>query len=298
VVRGAAAEALARLRTEAARDALIAAVATTAHPRARRSVVRALGQFRHDELAGATLARVVEHGDPSYCVEAEACLALGRARGARAGELLREAAKRDSFLDVIRSYAYRGLAESRDEDAIPLLVEGFRYGRISHGRRAALGALAELARGRRDLIEREAREQLEELLRDRDFRVQSSALEALAVLGDPASLAALDDVVTRELDGRLRRRAREIARDIGDARAPSAEVGSLRDEVERLRGDAARLRERLDRIDAVENGGPGAKPAARTKAARGGRKAPAPARAAARPGKKKPPARTPKRGRR
>jgi len=251
VVRAAAAEALGKLRSEAARDALIAAVATIAQPRARRAVVRALGQFRGDEMVEATLARVVEHGDPSYFVEAEACLALGRARSPRAGELLRQAATRESFNDVIRQYSYRGLAEAREETAIPFLLAGTQYGRVSHGRRAALAALADLARGRRDRAERDARERVEEILRDRDFRVQSSALEALGVFADPASVPALRDLVERELDGRLRRRAREILRDIGEARAPAAEIASVRDEVEKLRGETARLREQLERLEAA-----------------------------------------------
>jgi aminopeptidase N len=140
---------------------------------------------------------------------------------------------------------------ARDDSAIPFVVEGPAYGRVSHGRRAAVAALADLSRGRRDRIERESRERIEELLRDRDFRVQSAALESLAVLADPASLPALSDVIARELDGRLRRRAREIARDIREARSPAAEVGALRDELDKLRTETSRLRERLDRIDAL-----------------------------------------------
>jgi aminopeptidase N len=252
IVQAAAADALARLRGEQARDALIGAVATTGHPRARRAVVRGLGQFRGDEMVAATLARVVEHGDPSYFVEAEACLALGKTRSGRAGELLRAAAERESFLDVIRQHAYRGLAELRDDAAVPLLAAGTEYGRVPPGRRAAVAALAELARGRRDRVEREVRERSEELLRDRDFRVQFAALEALGALGDPASIAPMRDFLARELDGRLRRRAREIIRDIADGRTAVAEVAGLRDDVDRLRGETAVLRERLDRLNAAD----------------------------------------------
>jgi aminopeptidase N len=250
-VQAAAADALGKLRSDTARDALIAAVETTKHPRARRSVVRALGQFRGDEKAGAALAEVVERGDASYFVEAEACLSLGRTRWPVAGELLRQAAERDSFIDVIRQHAYRGLAEARDEEAISFLLEATQYGKVSHGRRAAVAALAELVRGRRDRAEREVRERIEELLRDTDFRVQFAALESLAVLADPASVPALRDVVDRELDGRLRRRAREIVRDIGEAHSGAAEVSSLRDDVEKMRGDLARLREQLERMQAA-----------------------------------------------
>jgi len=275
VVRAAAADALGKLRSDAARDALIAAVGTTEHARARRAVVRGLGQFRGDREAGAALAGLVEKGDASYFVEAEACLSLGRTRWPGAAELLMKAAERESFLDVIRQHAYRGLAEAREEGAFPFLVEATEYGRLSHGRRAAIAAMAELARGRRDRAEREVRERVEELLRDRDFRVQSAALESLGVLADPASVPALQDVVERELDGRLRRRAREIMRDIGEARAPVAEIGSLRDEVEKLRGETARLREQFERLEAA-----GDKPRESTPRPRNGVRPPAKRRAA------------------
>jgi len=119
-----------------------------------------------------------------------------------------------------------------------------------------VAALAELARGRRDRAEREVRERIEELLRDVDFRVQFAALESLAVLEDPASVPALRDVIERELDGRLRRRAREIVRDIGEAHNATAEVSSLRDDVEKLRGDLARLREQLERMQAASGDAP------------------------------------------
>src|SRR6185436_17332347 len=104
---------------------------------------------------------------------------------------LRAASARESYNDVIRQYAYRGLAEARDDSALGLLVEGLRWGRITQGRRAAVMALAVLVRGRRDREARDVRERIELLLGDRDFRVQGAAVEALAVIGDPASIPVL-----------------------------------------------------------------------------------------------------------
>ena len=68
----ACAEALGENRSEHACQALSAAVATTEHPKARRAVVRALGAFRGSEREADALLRVVEGGDPSLFVEAEA----------------------------------------------------------------------------------------------------------------------------------------------------------------------------------------------------------------------------------
>src|SRR6185436_4850231 len=147
---------------------------------------------------------------------------------------LRAASARESYNDVIRQYAYRGLAEARDDSALGLLVEGLRWGRVSQGRRAAAMALAVLMRGRRD----------------REVRVQSAAIEALAVIGDPAAIPALHRTVERELDGRLRRRAKEVIRDLETGSAAGEDVRRMRDEVGELRSLASTLRERLERLEA------------------------------------------------
>jgi aminopeptidase N len=251
-VRGSAALALATIRTPAARDRLIKALQVERNPRARRVIARALGDFVNDPAAGAALATVIERGDASYFVEAEACLALGKTRTARAGELLRAAATRDSFTDVIRQHAYRGLAEARDESAIGLLVDGLRWGRITQGRRAAANSLAQLMRGRRDREQRDVRERLELLLADRDFRVQAAAVEALSVIGDPAAIGPLRKMIDRELDGRLRRRGKEVIRDLEDGAPAAEDMRRLRDEVGELRSLTHALRERLDLIDAKD----------------------------------------------
>ncbi len=249
-VRASAAVGLGLLRTATAREQLVLALRAEAHPRARRVVARALGEFQHDPAAAAALAAIVEGGDPSYFVEAEACLALGKARHPRAPELLRAAATRESFTDVIRQHAFRGLAEARDDSALGLLVEATRWGHVTQGRRAATGALAHLVRGRRDREARDVREELERLLGDRDFRVQAAAVEALAVVGDPAAIAPLRALTERELDARLRRRSREVIRDLEDGTTLGEDARRLRDEVSELRGLVGALRERVDVVEA------------------------------------------------
>ena len=248
-VRGTAALGLGSIRTPTARDTLIRALSTERHPRARRMIARALGDFVHDAAAGNALATVVERGDASYFVEAEACLARGKTRTARAGELLRLATHRESFTDVVRQHAYRGLAEARDDSATALLVDGTRWGRVTQGRRAAANALAQLTRGRRDREARDVRERIELLLADKDFRVQAAAVEALLVIGDPAAVPALQRMIERELDGRLRRRGKEVIRDLEDGTPAQEELRRLRDEVGELRTITGALRERLDKLE-------------------------------------------------
>jgi aminopeptidase N len=252
-VRGSAALGLAVVRTTAARDHLIRRLAAEVHPRARRAIARALGDFVHDIAAADALVPIVASGDASYFVEAEACLALGRTRTPRAGELLRRAATRESFTDVIRQHAYRGLAEARDDSALGMLADGMKWGRPTQGRRAAAGALAQLVRGRRDREARDIRERIELLLADHDFRVQAAAIEALLVIGDPAAIPALRRLTEHELDGRLRRRGKEVIRDLGEGAPQAEDVRRLRDEVAELRSLAATLKERIEVLETARH---------------------------------------------
>jgi aminopeptidase N len=148
---------------------------------------------------------------------------------------------------------------------VGFLLEATAWGRVTQGRRSAVGALAQLMRGRRDREARMVREELERLLEDRDFRVQSAAVEALAVIGEAAAVKALRRMVERELDGRLVRRGKEVIRELQEGGAAGEQVRRLREEVEELRTQAAQLRERVESLeqerkvteDGDGEGGPG-----------------------------------------
>ena len=244
-VRATAARALGQTRRDDARAALVAAV-DDKHPRVRRAVTAALGEFLGDEVAGRTLAAKIRRGDASYFVEAEAALALGRTRTAEALALLPSLLDRPSFQDVIRSRAIEGLGKSGDERAFPIIRDAWRAGASWVARRAIVAALAELARGTG--IARAAREFIETRLADRDFRVRGESAVALARLASVEATVALRGALAAELDGRARRRMEEAIRDLEAGTRPNEEIRHLHDEVERLRGETARLRERLDRL--------------------------------------------------
>ncbi len=246
-VRGEAAGALAQIKTDGARDAIAKALAAEAHPKTRRMMVRALGAFRHDDQAARAVERTLAR-DASYFVEAESALALARTRSPRAFEALVEAMKRPSYLDVIQSMALAGLAELRDERAIDIALGAVTYGKPVVGRRAAIAALGSLGAehaGRK----RQVREVLIELLDDRDFRARIAAVEALRVLGDADAVGALQRAMGNDLDGRVRRRAREVARALASGAAQSDAVKSLRDSLEKLETDNRELKERVLKIE-------------------------------------------------
>jgi len=262
-VRAAAARALGQTRRDDARDALIGA-ANDKHPRVRRAVAAALGEFLGDEAAARTLADRLRHGDPSYFVEAETALALGRTRTPDAMTLLPSLLDRASYQDVVRSRAVDGLGRCGDERAFAIIRDAWRAGASWVTRRAIVAAVAELARGTG--IARAAREFIETRLSDRDFRVRGEAAVALSRLASVEAIPALRSALAAELDGRARRRMEEAIRDLEAGARPNEELRNLHDEVERLRAETAKLRERLDRLQVPPSAPPApAAPAPKSK---------------------------------
>src|SRR5215470_18117230 len=124
---------------------------------------------------------------------------------------------RPSWADVIASGAIDGLAALRDDRALPHLYSRTRYGHASRVRRAAALAIPKISTDRR------AREHLEDLLDDRDPMLRLDVVRALADLDDVRARPALRGRVDAELDARVRRRIREVVRDLAD-RTPKDEM--------------------------------------------------------------------------
>ncbi len=242
--RSACARALGVVRTPAARDALIAALKVK-HPKPRRAVVAALGQFREDEEAGRALTAFNKKPDASGFVEAEVARSLGRMRATNARATLTTMLKRQSFLDAVTSAALDGLAELQDPEAWPQVVGFTKYGSPAHARRAALMAVAKLAEvANKKTV---AVDLIGLALRDKQFRTQMTAFDAATELGDARLIGAVQS--TPFIDGRLRRSARETVRALRGTAGPAKEVATLRTELDKLKGETRALKERLDTLD-------------------------------------------------
>lgn len=241
-VQASAAKALGTIRTTSALRALIAGLKTK-HPKARRAVVKALGEFR-DEDAAKALIGVLDEGDPSYFVEGEAARSLGKTRSPKAFDVLKKNLRKESFNETIRIGVLDGYAELRDPQAIPIIIEWTRYGKPHLAREAATKALGKLGEGKPEVTDH-----LTHLLDDPWFRVRLEATVALGELLDPKAINALERLIERELDGRVKRRAREAVRKIQAGREASDEFRRLREDVDKLREENRQLKERLDRIE-------------------------------------------------
>jgi aminopeptidase N len=248
-VQADAATALGAIRTTAALDALIEGVKLS-HPKTRRAVMRALGNFRGNERAASALADVVAKGDESYFVEAEAVLSLGKTRDERAYAYLTEALKRESYLDVIRTHAIAGMAELRDERAIDVARDLSTYGKPARARVAAIGALAKFA-ALKDSRRVELIDFMAPLADDRDFMMRIRIPSAFAEIGDHRALSALRRLADRDLDGRIQRHANDAIASINEGRTRVEEGQRLREDLDKLRDENKKLQERLEKIEAL-----------------------------------------------
>jgi aminopeptidase N len=245
-VRAECADALGRIRARECFDTL-AASTSIAHPKVRRAVVDALGRFRTTAAVDALKPRALR--DESYLVEAEAARALGKTRQSSAYDILLDVMDRPSWADVIAAGAIAGLASLRDDRALPHLYARTRYGHPSRVRRAAAAAIPKLSTDRR------AREHLEDLLDDADHGLRIDVVLALADLGDARSRGPLRARGEVDLDPRVRRRIREVVRDLGGEKK---QTDQLKEDVEKLQTEHLELKARLSRIEArvAPNDGP------------------------------------------
>ena len=225
---------------------LLTANAGHAHPKVRRSIVCALGNFRDARAVDALL--VPAKSDASYFVQAAALQALGKTRDARAFAVLSAGLRASSWNGVIESGAAHGLAELADARALPLLIDATQPGKEEALRRAALASLARLGQ----LVE-ECRtsvvDTINASLSDMNFLVAVSAIGAAERLGDRRSLGALERL-NAAFDGRIRRDAQEAAMRIREGQKVPAQVAGLRTDVDALRDDHRKLEARIAELGA------------------------------------------------
>jgi aminopeptidase N len=247
-VQAEAARALGSIRSNAALDELLASL-NVQHPKARRAVVRALGEFR-EERASAWLARVIDEGDASYYVEASATAAIGKTRTPAAYAALERSLGKDSQNDVIRASAFEGFGQLRDERSVPVAIDWSRYGRPPSVRGAAARALGQLGQVVPEHRKEEIVDHLVTLIRDPWLRTQVSSIDALAELKASKALPDLERAAQTALDDRVVRSARVAAKRIRESGDKGDELKKLRDEMDKLTDENRTLKDRLDKLEA------------------------------------------------
>ncbi len=245
-----AASALGEIRTEEAMRALIGGL-TVPHPKARRAVVKALGNFKEEEAFQAL--RPLTESDPSYFVEADAVHAVARTKMEDGFAVLESALEKDSFNEVIRCRALEGLGELDDDRGIDILYECSRYGKSELVRAQALRSLGKMGKTRPH--NREILEKITDAFLPpsgpRSFRAKLAAIQALEALNREEALPILKKVAETELDGRLVRNASLVVRKIQSGKDKGEAIQKLEKRLEEFAEENKKLKDRLDRLEAL-----------------------------------------------
>lgn len=237
MVRAEAARSLGRIRAPEALTWLQSS-RSVRHPKVRRAVAGALGEFRCIQ-AVQTLSAMLD--DESYLVSAEACRALGATRQREALDALLGQLERDSWADIVRAAALTGLGLLGMKQALPAVRERTHPRHRARARRAAVLAMARLS------DEREVRQELEGLLDDANPSVRMDVVDALLTIGSPQSRPALSRRLDREGDGRVARRLREGLRVLVDSAL--SDQRKMRDDLEAIRRELGELRTRVSKTE-------------------------------------------------
>ena len=237
-----AAKAMGEVGTAEAVSKLVETYGRVAHPRVRRAVMEALGSARRREAA-EFLDRVLHDLNESYYVRAEAARALGKIKWEFAEHSLRKALEYPSHLDVVKRGALEGLAELGTEDALKIVLRHTEPDVSTPVRMTAVQSLAKFG-PRKEVLEIVRR-----AMRDENFRVRYAAVAAALELLDPRLLPDLQERVEQDIDGRIRRMAREVADKIKKFMDRGTEYQKLREEVEKLREEYRKILDRIGRLE-------------------------------------------------
>ncbi len=242
-VSATAAQALGQAGGIEARDALLRCLEKVRHPKVRRSIVDALRSFKEDEKVSSSLSRVLSDPGESYYVRAAAASSLGSIRLTDYMRSLVENLKTPSHADVITVGCLQGLAELGTEEALKTIMDHTRLGNPNTVRIGATVALAKFP-GRKEVYERIA-----ELSKDPYDRVRQAVISAAREMVDHKLLPVLDEMAERDVNERVRRGAREVAKKIRDHLEKGVEYKALKEELEKVRDENRRLVERISRLE-------------------------------------------------
>lgn len=218
------------------------------NPRVRKAAAATLGGCPTSVALPALATLGATAGGDSVLVEAELIKARVRhgAAGARADA--EAALGRASWGDTLRARALEGLGASKDATVLPLLRGALQPTVSARAQAAACAALGQLAA---DLpaVRADAVDTLLDAARSGAFRVRLAAVQALGRARDHRALATLTLIHAGDPDGRLRRTAYESRAALAAGQGWEPGLDALRKEIERLSGEAAALRARLDRVE-------------------------------------------------
>jgi aminopeptidase N len=237
-VRVECAKALSKIKTDEAYKALIEGLKIE-HPKVRRAIVRAIGEFRKKE--NIELLSTLLENDKSYFVQAECALSIGKTRSKEGLQYLIKALDMRSFNEVIAANAIQGIAEIKDR--LDIIISKCSYEEHHSVREAATLALEKYVN------EESAYDKLIELLNDKWFKVRINAIKALTNAKVEKAIPELEVVAKRDLEPRVRRVAEEAILEIKEYMKKPEEISKMKEEIDRLKIINKELVYRIDKLE-------------------------------------------------
>jgi aminopeptidase N len=228
--------------------------------RVRRACVDSLGSFKGDGAAVKAITEILQKGDPSYAVEAAALKAYAKLGQEDAIATITPWLSKPSHQNVLAVAALEALGTTQLKPALSILLQWAAPGHAANLRRAAQGALAQMAQSK-IVTDAERRHIVKLIIKDleesRGFG-RLSALGALATLGPVAAaeLPVVEKIFAESPEGLMHMIAegivngmRQSAKAQSRPAAPPAEANQLREEVTRLNVEKEELRKRLEKYE-------------------------------------------------
>ena len=254
-VRIEASKALRSIHSDEALEALLEST-NQSDARVRRQVIADLGGFYRQSACHS--ARQVLDSEKNPDILAAALRALGGYAKPEAPEAVLKFLNAPSYRNELADAAIAAMRSQDDPVFIPPLVETLAQREAeftSRGFAQALGTLGYLARNeeKKDRV----REFLAGNLSHRKRTIQLAAINALATLGDPKAIAALEKSATAARESPERSAAEKALADLRAARKPVDDFKNLRQEVLDLQKANRDLRKELDdlkkKVDAARS---------------------------------------------
>jgi len=240
-----AAKTLGLIKSDSAYEALRKCLSSyVKHPKVRRAVVRAIGQFAKEDSLNMLKSMLINR-DRSYFVEAEIATAIGKIKSLQSIPILKKAIEMTSFQDVIAQGAIKGLKEfNENREIAALLIEKSRYGHSNRIREAATFALGKFVRENHEVFDH-----LKKLLTDKWLRVRINACRAFADAEDPKAIPELTWVIEHDIDDKVTRTAEECLNLIKESMKASKEFTTIREDVDKLKSKNIEMMQKVSRLE-------------------------------------------------
>ena len=255
-VQAEVAEVLASIRSDTARDALLAGI-TVKNPKARRAVVKALGTFKTESVAQAL--KKIALKDESYFVEAQAMQAYAASALKKTPELLASQTEeienlllsqldKPSYREIIRATALKslpllpGIGRGERPRALQALIDWTRRGVIQDARDAAVMGLGEVLKVAEGTEKKRILGVFSNLVDEDNFKLKVNLVHALRHSELSETIPLLQRIGLLELDGRVRRGALSALDEIVLGQTKPETVTQLKASLDMLEEEYRKLR--------------------------------------------------------